>query len=330
MLSTLSFHKLVRVRRMLEAWGIRITDEARKHIREDEGMMENVRKLFKEVNGKMFREMDKVCPWLLKDKEACGAASAAYIGCQIFKGVLKLKESNDDLDTPLILIYLISDFIMDDKTAPLKIKKQLKDVFDNNPEDFINSDLDDKVRAVLDQYMILTTASPNSKNALLKTWHYEVECEKQKSNESTLDELWDMTYEKGALTTLMAYATMMNVDPVTDCNVIDAVRMMGGITQLLDDLMDHQTDLDEGINTAALVAIKNNKLDEYVYCVLLRIGMLPDHLLFMKVFFTQILCSCAGHNMGCSDEVRELLLDNCVSKKRYNLVEFVESMQSVN
>lgn len=317
-LSNLSPAELISIRNVLQKWSIKtdsgLANEYRVFLK---SYIEQYRLTLQGLSSEIWSEMDKRLPWLVcHDQlkgEARASASSAYIGILIYRasvGLDRKTEQDKKLDIYIVLIYLGSDYLLDDKLLPDSIKDQMKQAvkrfFKSPYQRQVELDLDPKVTSLIDLLYDITEIEPKSVQGLRLAWDSELNSELQK-HETDCDKLWDISVDKGYKTVLMA------------CQVINSgsellgARELGSVTQLIDDLMDHKIDYESGINTFVVRAVYYHKnrnqlsLDDYIYRLMREIESMPNELWIIKIFFVQVACSCAFHNKSTSDELRSLL-----------------------
>lgn len=242
----------------------------------------NILCLVKLAANPIWSEMKNKVPWMLEHKnkkiELIASATNAYIGLQLFRINNNIKIQDWQKDKDIVLLYLISDFILDDKDIDPKMKKDLlekiRDRKINNKSKSVFREVND-LMDILDR---LLTGSDKVKEAIFDAWDAEMDSLRQLTT-LEFEELFKISKDKGIRTVRMA-SIILGKD--FDSLYYD----IGGISQLIDDLMDREIDSEDNINTAATIC---EDMDYYIYRLLILIDELSDHQYFFKISFIQIL-----------------------------------------
>lgn len=303
-LSNLSLEELEELHTIVKKWGIYSNDNDFSIIKDK--FFPDIRKVFIDFNAPVFRRINEY-PWLIKD-EVMASASAAFLGIMLFRLIYKIprKEGDLDIDISIIMIYLTSDHVLDDKSSNNELKKNLKQVLNDRP-DYIPENLDDKVKAVYKEFLFLTSRSKYAEEALLEAWDKEVESEKQ-HYETDLKKLWDISARKGGACTIMT-AKILTGEVFEDC------YRLGAVTQWMDDLCDMKIDLDEGIKTCATESANIGELDRYIYDIFIEMSKLGERFWIIKILFTLIICSLVDRREHISIELKNLIVKYTIFNK---------------
>ena len=321
-LSDLSFVQLKESRDVLTRWSIKTNDRTAHQYRSMlASFLDQYRLLIRMLSREIWHELEEKFPWLYHHPtlrgEVLASSSSALIGLIMYRTMIGhlrrpgREKEDQELDHWLVLLYLGSDYILDDPEIDDQVKREMKDkvreVFKETLSERIKvegSIEDHRVLALIKLLYDILEREPLSRQGLLMAWKSELRSEQQKS-ETDIDKLWDISGDKGYKTVLMA------------CHIINSgqdlsgSRVLGAVTQHVDDLMDHLSDHKAGINTAAVRAIYHEhrdwSLDRYIHRLLREIDSLDIDLWPLKIFFVQVTCSCGFHNRATSEEFRQLL-----------------------
>lgn len=337
-LSSLSFLQIYEIRDILCKWST-LCDSSFSYKYRDlvKCSMSLYQNVIKKLSEPVWNAIDERFSWI-KDSvhrdEVKASATSSFIGLMIYRsliGHLRTRPIDESLDIKVVLLYIGSDYILDDETISEDVKDLLKtkvkEVFVNsfaesNPESDPESN-DPRVDSLVQVLKEILTDEPLSRDGLLLAWDSELKSEQQK-NITDFDTLWEISSDKGYKTILMA------------CHIINkgqaliGARALGSLTQHIDDLIDHKVDIQSGIHTSANICMTTNKyhLDYYIYRLFKEVEELEDELLPIKIFFVQVICSCATRNPHTSSELRDLLSKYLLDDKVCDFETFVRHLVS--
>lgn len=299
--------------------------------------LEHYKIWFSIVNKTIWDAMEKRLPWIYNDVnksvELLSAGSSAYLGLLIYRVLSKFnrregKYKEDELlDVDIVLIYLACDFILDSEDIPSSVKTEMKrrvETYKNDPHhrETQKDKGDYRVNDLIDILEELLTLEPNCREGIFDAWDSEKKSEEQLHCKD-FETLWEISSNKG-------YRTVQMAAKIINCgNDLPHSYILGALTQVCDDLMDHQSDKDAGINTAATLCMTDGQcLDYYIYRCLILVSEVPKEFWPLSFFFTQVICSCGFHNNYTSKEMKRLCGYYLFSKKKYNLEDFVSRIIS--
>lgn len=334
-LSRLGLAKLEHCKKILNTWSLPADSETGGGFRELlDHNLHLYRELVKKLSTDIWRHLKERFPWIYHHPtigiESRASASSAYIGLLLYRAIVShmrregKEELDETLDIYIILLYIGSDYILDDSSISNEVKQEL--VYQvglvessEHVETIDTSQIKDhRVEALIKLLLELLTLEPACKEGVFAAWKSEKESEKQ-TVLTSFDKLWDLSADKGHKTIYMACTVINEGQTLPFC------QSLGSVTQHLDDLMDHKTDLAEGINTAVTVSMNSSiGLDYYLYKILQEIESLDNRMYVIKIFFIQAVCSCGYHNPSTSTEMKDLLGYYLLDKKICDFEGFVK------
>ena len=324
-LSNLVLSELCECRTILRRWSVlNASPEAQLFRRGMKDCMNVYKTSFNIISEEIWLAVKSKLPWLYEHsshvlrKEVMASASAAYLGLILYRCLLekKRKDNDKEIDINIVLLYLGSDFLLDDMEVPNHVKKELKTCIDER----VWTAEDTRVQNILDILKETLELEPQGEEGIYDAWNSEKKSLKQK-DETDFETLWNISSDKG-------YKTIQMADKLINKGVeLPYAFSLGSVTQHIDDLMDHATDIKSGIHTPATVCMKDGEcLDYYLYRTLKDINDMSNDLYPMKIFFIQVVCSCGYHNKYTSSEMKSLLGHFVLTKAVYDLEGFVQSL----
>lgn len=291
------------------------------------GIKSEFKRLFSMFNNTIWNKVRKELPhiWNSKKKiEALTASSCSWTGIFLWKSLLYINNKNsidinlEEADIDVILLYIGSDYILDDDNVPLDMKKEMKTFVKKVRQAEVFEDKDIRYKEVLGLINILRRVirrSPNSKNALWEAWDAEILVP-----EDNFESYFQISAYKGWKTVSMAAAI------ITNGGDFPGSKELGSATQHVDDMMDWKTDFNDGINTAATHSIKHDNFDYYIYRALISCNNIGDIFMPIRAFFINCIASCGYHNPNSSSEIKDILSSILISTDVYDIESFIGSL----
>lgn len=335
-LSDLSVSELNETRLILSKWSIKRDSDIGKKIANVVNCNETSEKykaFFKLCTQDIINAVEKHLPWLYNHPklkyESLAGACVAFFGLIVYRIMVNFPrregrmDEDKELDINLVLLYLGADFLLDDSEVDESTKRELVRCIDDGET---TSD-DYRVQSVLDIMYKLFEDEPLSRDGIMEAWESEKRAERQKrglatDDDDAFDTLWDISGDKGYKTVLMANKIINSGQDLPQSKIV------GFVTQHVDDLVDHATDKAAGINTAVTILMKKDKcLDKYLHRVLREISEMTE-IPFLGIAYVQIVCNCGSNNPYASTEMRRLLGDFLIFSRYRQFEKFIEYLSN--
>ena len=330
-LSDLSLSELNETRLILSKWSLKKDSEIGKNIANAVNCNETSEKykaFFKLCTKDIINAVEKRLPWLYNHPklkyESLAGACVAFFGLIVYRTMINFPrregrmDKDKELDINLVLLYLGADFLLDDSEVDESTKRELVRCIDEEEK----TSNDHRVQSVLDIMYKLFEDEPLSREGIMDAWESEKMAEKQKrrlaDEDGAFEILWDISGDKGYKTVLMANKIINSGQDLPQSKIV------GFVTQHVDDLVDHATDKAAGINTAVTILMKEDKcLDKYLYRVLREISGMTE-IPLLGITYVQIVCNCGTNNPYASVEMRRLLGDFLLFNRYRQFEKFIE------
>lgn len=186
------------------------------------------------------------------------------------------------------LLYILVDHYIDDiKVNPNVKKTAISQMYMLiiYPLAHISVTLVDPVlKTIAIIYHKLITRCPPVKDAIIKLFNAEIEgLEIQKNNSLHRDKYYNIAILKGGYTMQVLQHIVGNQDPT----IVQASFQLGGIMQLIDDLIDILSDKCNGINTIATYDLEHEgTLDNLWIDIMARIDAIDKRFTIFKILYT--------------------------------------------
>lgn len=334
-LSDLDLNELNETRLILSKWSIKRDSEIGKVVARVVNCDETsgkYKEFFKLCTRDIIEAVEKRLPWLYNHPklkyESLAGACVAFFGLIVYRIMINFPrregrmDEDKELDINLVLLYLGADFLLDDSEVDESTKRELVRCIDKGEK----RSNDERVQSVLDIMYRLFEDEPLSRDGIMDAWESEKRAERQKrsieSCEDPFEVLWDISGDKGYKTVLMANKIINSGQDLPQSKIV------GNVTQHVDDLVDHATDKAASINTAVTILMKEGKcLDKYLYRVLREISEMTE-IPLLGIAYVQIVCNCGANNSYTSAEMRRLLGDFLIFSRYRQFEKFIEYLSN--
>jgi len=150
------------------------------------------------------------------------------------------------------ILYILVDHYIDDMKIDDQIKQQAiaqMSILILDPLKAYNMDLiDPTFKMIASLYHKLITRCPSAKHSIMKLFYAEIEgLHIQKDNKFQRQQYYDIAGKKGGY----SLQVLQDIVGNTDKNITIATYNLGVLTQLVDDMMDVNADINNGIHTIA-------------------------------------------------------------------------------
>ena len=158
----------------------------------------------------------------------------------------------------IVLAYAYSDNDIDDKRIHyderVKLSNDMIESCTTKANKFTGG------RAIIASKLKQYPQIANSMHLIMKEQHRSIMI--QRSNDSSMSEFKDVCFRKGAYTSLLVLHSIVSNPSI---KMKEYAVMCGIVGQMLDDLVDVEDDIHDGVNTYATEMLKHNlNLDEYI------------------------------------------------------------------
>lgn len=270
------------------------------------------------INKHIWNVCTKEIPEML-NKESIAAITLCWTGIIIWKLCLYDKYLDENLlkltrlDELVILLYITSDYILDSSNANIYEKDEIKRCVKSElKSEFINIDeIKYESTKKIISYIRETINLSESKTVnigLIEAWKAEVDSDESKG-------LLYLSVMKGWKTINMAHH-ILNID-------IEQSLFLGSSTQLIDDLMDWEIDINDGISTRCTELIDSGEYDRYIYECLCFIQNLKYPFTVIKCYFIYCLCNCVINNKHSTEKLKNICRKCAYKVKKFNMNDWI-------
>jgi len=186
------------------------------------------------------------------------------------------------------LLYILVDHYIDDiKVDPNTKNIAISQMFIliKDPLAYTDMSLIDPIlRTIAIVYHRLIIRCPSTKDSIIKLFNVEIEgLFIQKNNYFSREIYYDIALRKGGYTMQLLQNIVGNQDPT----IAEASFKLGGIMQLIDDLIDTLYDKENGINTIATYDLEHKgNLDDLWIDIMNRIDAIDSRFIIFKILYT--------------------------------------------
>lgn len=184
-----------------------------------------------------------------------------------------------------ILYILVDHFIDDMKSNPENKDKVINQMFIliSNPSAKLDF-ADPSLKVIAETYSQLITRCPLTKISINKLFLSEIEGLKiQKSPDFSREDYYGIALKKGGYT----LEVLVHIMGITDNEIIEEAYKIAQTMQLIDDIVDAESDINNGINTVATYDLtKNGNLDLLWLDVVNRINNLHPKFTIFKIVYS--------------------------------------------
>ena len=206
-----------------------------------------------------FRKRIKTVTYQFR-KGSLVAGAACFVSCCVLSMAQKGYIKNIDALFTFALCYILTDHYLDDNNISKDQKKEtVKQLnkFINDPSPRQTSNENEIVQAVGSRYTDMINKIPSCSEHLKIIYNYELESTAlQYKNNLNRQEYLTIAEKKGGL-------TFLAIQSLLEMEITNEEYKVGACIQLVDDLLDINEDIRDGINTIATHdLITNNNLDK--------------------------------------------------------------------